>query len=47
VKYKLPYDPLTERDIKRLKELEKDPRYSGPLWRREIEAFLRYKRKSD
>ncbi|OYT52955.1 DNA topoisomerase [Candidatus Bathyarchaeota archaeon ex4484_135] len=47
VKYKLPSDPLTDIDIKRLRDLEKDPRYSGQLWQREIKTFLKHKRKSE
>src|SRR2546428_12641131 len=47
VDYKLPSDPLTELDNKRLDELEKDPRYSGKLWKREIETFRKVKRKSE
>jgi len=45
--YKLPSDPLTDLDIKRLYELEKDPRYDGKLWKEEIATFLKYKRKSE
>ena len=45
--YKLPSDPLTDLDIKRLYELQKDPRYEGKLWKKEIEAFLKAKRKSE
>ena len=48
VKYKLPSDPLDEVDIKRLHELQKDPRYQGdPLWQREIKTFLKIKRKAE
>lgn len=47
VKYDLPTDPLTEVDIKRLHELQKDPRYKGKLWRREIAKFLQIKRKAE
>jgi len=47
VNYKLPSDPLTDLDIKRLYELEKDPRYDGKLWKREIETFLKVKRKAE
>jgi len=47
VDYKLPSDPLTDLDIKRLYELEKDPRYDGKLWKREIETFLKVKRKAE
>jgi len=46
-KYKLPSDKLTELDIKRLNELKADPRYEGKLWKREIEAFLRIKKKAE
>jgi len=47
VRYKLPSDPLTELDVKRLYELKKDPRYEGKLWRRETELFLKNRRKSE
>lgn len=47
VDYKLPSDPLTDLDIKRLYELQKDPRYDGKLWKRQIETFLKTKRKAE
>ncbi len=47
VDYKLPSDALTEVDIKRLHELEKDPRYEGTLWRTEIKKFLQIKKKAE
>ena len=48
VNYKLPTDPLDEVDIKRLYELQKDPRYKDdPLWQREIKTFLKIKRKAE
>jgi DNA topoisomerase-6 subunit A len=47
VEYKLPSDPLTDVDIKRLHELEKDPRYGGELWKREIKTFLKIKKKAE
>lgn len=47
VDYKLPSDPLTEVDIKRLHELERDPRYEGELWRRETKKFLSIKKKAE
>ena len=47
VDYKLPSDPLTDVDIKRLHELEKDPRYTGDLWKQEIKTFLKIKKKSE
>ena len=48
IEYKLPTDPLDEVDIKRLYELQKDPRYQNdPLWQREIKLFLKIRRKAE
>ena len=47
IKYKLPSDPLTEEDIRRLHELEKDPRYSKKTWQKQIQTFLKHRRKSE
>ncbi len=47
VDYKLPSDALTQVDVKRLHELEKDPRYKGELWEREIKKFLSIKKKAE
>ncbi|MCL2642190.1 MAG: DNA topoisomerase IV subunit A [Candidatus Bathyarchaeota archaeon] len=48
IEYKLPTDPLDEVDIKRLYELQKDPRYQNdPIWQREIKTFLKIKRKTE
>ena len=47
VDYKLPADPLDQVDIKRLYELQRDPRYKDPLWQREIKMFLKIKRKAE
>lgn len=48
VDYKLPTDPLDEVDVKRLYELQKDPRYQNdPLWQREIKTFLKIRRKAE
>jgi DNA topoisomerase-6 subunit A len=47
VDYDLPSDKLTDLDIKRLCELQKDPRYDGKLWKREIETFLKIKKKAE
>ncbi len=47
VNYKLPTDPLDEVDMKRLSELQRDPRYVDPLWRREIKTFMKIKRKAE
>jgi DNA topoisomerase-6 subunit A len=47
VDYDLPSDRLTDLDVKRLYELQKDPRYEGKLWKREIETFLKVKKKAE
>lgn len=47
VNYKLPTDPLSEVDIKRLYELQRDPRYKDPLWQREIKTFLKIRKKAE
>ena len=47
VEYDLPSDKLTDLDIKRLYEFGKDPRYDGKLWKREIETFLKVKKKAE
>ena len=47
IEYKLPTDPLNDLDVKRLHELSKDPRYKDPLWKREINTFLKIKRKAE
>jgi DNA topoisomerase-6 subunit A len=46
-KYELPYDRLNDLDIKRVHELQKDPRYAESLWRRELESFLKHKKKAE
>ena len=46
-KYKLPSDPLREVDVKRVYELKKDPRYTGGIWQKELDVFLKIKRKSE
>jgi DNA topoisomerase-6 subunit A len=46
-KYKLPSDKLTDLDLKRLNELKADSRYEGKLWKREIETFLKIKKKAE
>jgi DNA topoisomerase-6 subunit A len=45
--YKLPSEKLTEIDLKRLYELQKDPRYKGDLWDRETKTFLKNRRKCE
>jgi len=47
VDYKLPTDPLTEIDIKRLHELQRDPRYKDKLWQREIKMFMKIRKKAE
>jgi DNA topoisomerase-6 subunit A len=47
VNYKLPTDPLDEVDVKRLYELQRDPRYKDPLWQREIKTFMKIRKKAE
>jgi DNA topoisomerase-6 subunit A len=47
VKYKLPSIPLTDHDYKRISELKRDPRYRKGRWRKELDVFLKIKRKSE
>ncbi|MCZ2856669.1 MAG: DNA topoisomerase IV subunit A [Candidatus Bathyarchaeota archaeon] len=47
VEYKLPSDPLTDIDVKRLYELQKDPRYEGKLWQKEAKKFLKIRKKAE
>jgi DNA topoisomerase-6 subunit A len=47
VDYKLPSDPLTDMDLKRLNELQKDPRYKEELWQREIKMFFKIRKKAE
>jgi len=47
VNYKLPTDPLDEVDMKRLGELQRDPRYKDKLWQREIKMFMKIKKKAE
>ncbi|MEM4391574.1 MAG: DNA topoisomerase IV subunit A, partial [Candidatus Nitrosotenuis sp.] len=46
-KYKLPTIPMTESDIKRIYDLQKDPRYQEGIWKKELEIFLKIKRKAE
>jgi DNA topoisomerase-6 subunit A len=47
VEYKLPSEPLTDVDVKRLYELQRDPRYTGKLWQREVKKFLSIRKKAE
>jgi len=46
-RYRLPTEPMTDDEIKRLMLLQKDPRYQDPFWMREISEFLKIKRKAE
>ena len=46
-KYKLPTIPMTESDIKRCYDLKKDPRYADGIWKKELDVFLRLKKKAE
>lgn len=47
LEYKLPTENLTEKDLKRLKELKTDPRYKDEIWQREIDVFLKIEKKAE
>ena len=47
VKYKLPSIPLTDHDYKRISELKRDPRYQKGRWRKQLDFFLKIKRKCE
>lgn len=47
VNYKLPSDKLNDMDIRRLYELQRDPRYEGKLWKQEIDTFFKVKKKAE
>ncbi|MEM1658264.1 MAG: DNA topoisomerase IV subunit A [Candidatus Jordarchaeales archaeon] len=46
-RYNLPTDKLTEIDIKRCKELLRDPRYQTPFWQKELKKFLELNKKAE
>jgi len=46
-KYSLPSEGLSEVDIKRLRDMLKDPRYQDEPWTDQINEFLRHKRKCE
>ena len=46
-KFKLPTIPMTESDIKRCHDLREDPRYQEGIWKKELDVFLRIKRKAE
>lgn len=45
--YKLPTDKLRDSDVKRLKQLLDDPRYSDDIWQTEIEKMLDIGKKAE
>jgi len=47
LKYKLPTENMTDIDIKRIKELMKDPRYEDELWQDELKTFLNIRKKAE
>jgi DNA topoisomerase-6 subunit A len=47
VDYNLPTDKLRELDIARLKQIQKDPRYSGEFWQAEIKKMLELGKKAE
>jgi len=47
IEFKLPSERLNELDLKRLKELERDPRYAEGIWQREIHVFNRIQKKAE
>jgi DNA topoisomerase-6 subunit A len=47
VEFKLPSERLSELDLKRLKELERDPRYAEGIWQREIHVFNKIQKKAE
>ncbi len=46
-KFKLPTIPMTAADIKRCYDLKKDPRYQEGIWKKELDVFLKIKRKAE
>ncbi|MEM1943799.1 MAG: DNA topoisomerase IV subunit A [Candidatus Caldarchaeum sp.] len=46
-KYKLPSMKFNDEDIRRVSELEKDPRYVQDPWKREISMFRKMQRKAE
>lgn len=47
IKYDLPTDRLRELDINRLKQIQKDPRYSSDFWQGEIKRMLELGKKAE
>jgi len=46
-RYRLPTEPFNKRDLKRLEELRRDPRYKRGRWKRELELFASLRRKAE
>jgi len=47
IRYKLRTDKLSDRDIRRIQELMKDPRYQEDRWRKELEIWIKIRRKAE
>jgi len=46
-KYSLPYNRLKEIDVKKLYDMQKDPRSEGKIWKEQIDSFLKNKMKCE
>jgi len=46
-RYKLPSDSLTSKDVERLHQMMRDPRYQSSFWQEQLETFLELKRKAE
>jgi DNA topoisomerase-6 subunit A len=47
INYELPTEPFNDRDKKRIKELQKDPRYKDKFWQKEIKTFKKIQKKAE
>jgi DNA topoisomerase-6 subunit A len=47
IEYKLPTEPCSQFDQKRLLELKNDPRYIGEIWQRELDIFIDLNQKAE
>ncbi len=47
IDYKLPTEPLSDFDRKRLTELKRDPRYVGEMWQKELDILIELDQKAE
>ncbi|MHA1916954.1 MAG: DNA topoisomerase IV subunit A [Candidatus Ranarchaeia archaeon] len=47
IDYDLPSEPFNDKDRKRIKELEKDPRYKNKDWQKQIKVFKKIQKKAE